>query len=54
MLILTRRPGESLRIGKDIVILLLEVSGNQIRLGIEAPREVPVVREELRTAKQRP
>lgn len=47
MLILSRRPGEQMLIGDDILIEVLEVSGTQVRLGITAPREVPVLREEL-------
>jgi carbon storage regulator len=47
MLILTRRVGESLRISDDIVVTVLEVKGNQVRLGTDAPRDVPVVREEI-------
>ena len=47
MLILTRRPGESLTIGDDVVVTVVGVTGNQIRLGITAPREVRVLREEV-------
>jgi carbon storage regulator len=47
MLILSRRPGESLTIGDDVVVTVIGVSGNQIRLGVTAPREVRVLREEL-------
>jgi carbon storage regulator len=47
MLILSRRPGESLTIGDDVVVTVIGVSGNQIRLGITAPREVRVLREEI-------
>jgi carbon storage regulator len=47
MLILSRRPGESLTIGDEITITVIGVSGNQIRLGITAPREVRVLREEI-------
>jgi carbon storage regulator len=47
VLILSRRPGESLTIGNDIVVTVVGVSGNQIRLGITAPREVRVLREEV-------
>lgn len=50
MLILTRRPGESLTIGDDVVVTVVGVSGNQIRLGITAPREVRVLREEVHKA----
>jgi carbon storage regulator len=47
MLILSRRAGESLTIGDDIVVTVIAISGNQIRLGIAAPREVRVLREEI-------
>ena len=47
MLILTRRLGESIQIGDEIKITLLDVKGKQIRIGIEAPREVTVHREEV-------
>ncbi|OAG28583.1 carbon storage regulator CsrA [Thermodesulfatator autotrophicus] len=47
MLILRRRPGESIVIGGEIVIKVLEVSGNQIKLGIEAPAHIPVHRLEV-------
>ena len=47
MLILSRRPGESLIIGDNITINVLGIQGNQVRLGIEAPREVTVHREEI-------
>lgn len=47
MLILSRRPGESLAIGDDIVVTVVAVNGNQVRLGISAPRDVRVLREEI-------
>lgn len=47
MLILTRRPGEALNIGEDVSITVLGVNGNQVRIGIDAPRDVNVVRTEL-------
>jgi carbon storage regulator len=47
MLVLTRRKNQSIRIGDDITITVLEVKGDQIRLGITAPRDVQVFREEL-------
>jgi len=50
MLILTRRPGESLTIGDDVIVTVVGVSGNQIRLGITAPRQVQVLREEVYNA----
>ena len=47
MLVLTRKIQEQIRIGNDIVITVLEFRGNAIRLGIKAPRDVRVMREEL-------
>jgi carbon storage regulator len=47
MLILTRRLGESVKIGDEITVTVLDVKGNQIRLGIQAPKEIPVHREEV-------
>jgi carbon storage regulator len=47
MLILTRRIGEVLRIGEDVSVTALGVKGNQVRLGISAPKDVAVHREEI-------
>jgi carbon storage regulator len=47
MLILTRRPQETLVVGDNIKVQVLGVKGGQVRLGVEAPREVPVYREEI-------
>jgi carbon storage regulator len=47
MLVLTRRVGEKIRIGDDIVVTLLGERGNQYKVGIEAPRHVSVHREEI-------
>lgn len=47
MLILTRKPGEKLIIGDDVELSVLSVKGNQVRIGIEAPKDVPVHREEI-------
>ncbi len=47
MLVLTRKSGESLRIGAGIRVTVVSTSGGQVRLGIDAPASVPVFREEL-------
>lgn len=47
MLIITRRPGEKVMIGDDVVVQVLEVSGQSVRVGIAAPKAVPVYREEI-------
>ena len=47
MLILTRREGESVLIGDDVTITVLRVKGNQVRLGVNAPKNVAVQREEI-------
>ncbi len=47
MLILTRHIGSSLFIGDDIKVMVLNISGNQVRIGIDAPRHIAVHREEI-------
>jgi carbon storage regulator CsrA len=47
MLILTRRVGEKLKISDDIDVTVLDIKGNQIRLGINAPKSIPIHREEI-------
>ena len=47
MLILTRRVGETLMVGDDITVTVLGVKGNQVRLGVNAPKDVAVHREEI-------
>lgn len=47
MLILTRRTGETITIGNDVTVTVLGVKGNQVRIGINAPKNVPVHREEV-------
>jgi carbon storage regulator len=47
MLIITRRPGEKIMLGDDIVLHVMEIVGNSVRVGIQAPRSLPVYREEL-------
>jgi carbon storage regulator len=53
MLILTRRAGEALRIGEQIEVMVMAVNGSQVRLGINAPREIAVDREEIAERKRR-
>lgn len=53
MLIITRRPGEKIMLGDDIVVEVIEVSGSSVRVGIAAPKSLPVYREEIwRSVKQ--
>ncbi len=52
MLVLSRKRGESILVGDKIRITLLGVRGKSVRLGIEAPREIPVQREELGSARK--
>lgn len=47
MLILTRRPGESIYLGDDIKLTVLSVQGKQIKIGLEVPDDLPVYREEV-------
>ncbi len=47
MLILTRKEGEAIRIGDNIRVVLVQLKGNQVRLGIECPNNMRVLREEL-------
>ncbi|WP_445366010.1 carbon storage regulator CsrA [Microbulbifer sp. ANSA001] len=47
MLILKRRTGENLRIGANVSVTVLEVKGNQVKIGINAPKSLPVHREEI-------
>ena len=50
MLIITRRAGERIMVGDDIVVEVMEIVGNSVRVGIQAPRSVPVYREEIYAA----
>jgi carbon storage regulator len=47
MLILTRKPTESITIGSDITVVVLGIKGNQVRIGVAAPKDVAVHREEI-------
>jgi carbon storage regulator len=47
MLVLTRRLGESITIGDNVRVVIVDIDGNQVKLGIEAPREIDIYREEL-------
>lgn len=47
MLVLTRKPGQTIRVGDDVEIVVVEVRGDQVRLGIRAPRDVSIVRGEI-------
>lgn len=47
MLILTRRVGETLMVGDDVTVTVLGVKGNQVRIGVNAPKDVAVHREEI-------
>ncbi len=53
MLILTRRPEESLHIGNDVLVKVLGIKGNQVRLGIRAPTDIVIDRDEVHLRKQR-
>ena len=50
MLIITRRAGERIMVGDDVVVEVMEVTGSSVRIGISAPRSVPVFREEIYAA----
>lgn len=47
MLILTRRPTQTVTIGSDITVTILEIWGRQVRIGVNAPRDIAVLREEI-------
>jgi carbon storage regulator len=53
MLILTRRAGEAVRIGDEIEVTVMAVNGSQVRIGISAPRDIAVDREEIAERKRR-
>lgn len=52
MLVLSRKPGESIRLGDDITLHITAVKGSRVRIAIEAPKEVPIARTELELEKQ--
>lgn len=47
VLIINRFPNQSLKIGDDVTVMIVEIQGDQVRLGIQAPRRIPVHREEI-------
>lgn len=47
MLVLSRRPGQELRVGDDVIFKIIDVRGNNVRIGIDAPRDVNIIRSEL-------
>lgn len=47
MLILTRRKGETLKVGDEVTVTVLGVKGNQVRIGVNAPNDVSILREEV-------
>ena len=47
MLVLSRKIGEQIKIGADVIVTLLRVMGDRARIGIDAPREVPIIRTEI-------
>lgn len=47
MLVLSRKKGESIQIGEGITVTIVEIRGDKVRLGVEAPRDVPVHRQEV-------
>jgi carbon storage regulator len=53
VLVLNRKTNQSIQIGDDITITVTEISGDNVKLGITAPRDVPVDRVEIRVAKER-
>jgi len=50
VLIITRRPGERIMLGDDVRIEIMEIVGSSVRVGVDAPRSVPIYREEIWTA----
>jgi carbon storage regulator len=54
MLVLSRKVGERIQLGDNITVTLVKINGNVVRLGIDAPRNMPVVREEIAAPSARP
>jgi carbon storage regulator len=54
MLVLNRRRGESIRIAEDVLVTVVDMSNGNVKIGIEAPRDVPVVREEIKDLPVKP
>ena len=54
MLVLTRRPNESFYVGENVTIKVLEVKGSQVKIGIEAPREIPILRDDVKSSVAKP
>lgn len=54
MLVLTRRLNESFYVGDNVNITVLEVKGSQVKIGIEAPREIQIVRDDVKSAVAKP
>ena len=54
MLVLSRRESERIRLGENIVVTVIRVSGDRVRLGIDAPRDVVILRDELEPRPQSP
>ena len=53
MLVMTRRIGESVRIGDNITVTVIDIDGSQVKLGIQAPREIPILRHDARLLRRR-
>lgn len=54
MLVLSRKPGESLTIGKDVKVTIIEVDGERVRVGIDAPRSMNICRDDARAGRHAP